>query len=598
MSCLDYGCSPNSLGSSHIFMLLINALYTSECVFKNDDKYPQSYHPIDGDEFDYIIVGAGSAGSTLAARLAETPSHTILLIEAGKLPSPGSEIPGLFFGVQETEEDWQYKTRGNGKSCGAYEHGCRWPRGKMVGGSSGMNAMLYVRGNKRDYDDWKSYGNQGWGYEDVLKYFIKSENTTAPEYMNDTNHGTEGYLTTSLYSTTRKVRNTIIESAKELGHQFNRDEQPLGYYESLVTIKNGKRCSSAKAYLANKNYKNLFLATGVEVEKVNFNSRLEATGVFLNTFLELKVRKEVILSAGSVNTPIILANSEIGPEEELGNVLSNVPVGKNLQDHPFVGVFVQLNDSVADRFNEMHEIHTYFTNLTGILSNVDVANIIGFINTKNNSEYPNIQMMHLFFPKYDSIGLPLILEKIGFNDDSREDILRVNEFRNLLFFIPTLLQPKSRGKITFKPFGIHPNYLSHPDDAEVFMEAIRYIKKLMKTKAMRKAGAEILKYNMPNCNQRMTKGYWNCYISNVVNTLYHPVGTCAMGPSNSPDSVVDYKLKVKGVNRLRIVDASIMPKIVSGNTNAPCIMIAEKAADLIKEDAKVIDECKLDDCTV
>ncbi|XP_017775867.1 PREDICTED: glucose dehydrogenase [FAD, quinone]-like [Nicrophorus vespilloides] len=595
MNCAQNPC-PNALEgtASNLFLNLINTLMATQCALNPRASYPDDIGSklINGSEFDFIIVGAGSAGSAVANRLSENPKWRILVLEAGKYPSASSEVPALFLYMKHTAEDWQYQTV-NKYACLGLAKGCIWSRGKVLGGSSTINGCMYVRGNPLAYNNWNDLGNKGWGWDEVLPYFKKSENTTRESYRTSPLHGTSGYLTTSYVKSNSYVKNMYMEGAKQVGMLISDDEPSLGYYEVLATIRDGKRCSASKAYLASAaNRNNLFLATEAEVGQVIFD-KTTAKGVLVkinSKLINVYAKKEVILSAGTIKSPTILQNSNIGLREDLGRKpLVNLHVGRNLLDHLAIfTLFITLNDTASEA-DEPDRIFDYFTANKGSLSNIGGSNFVGFINTKNkNAKIANVQIFNTFYPK-NSPDIHRELEIIGLDTISTKSILEASTKSILWQVAPAILNPKSVGTLLTKSLFdapiIKPNYLQDGRDIRTLLEAVKFIKSLIQTKAFQRAGAKLFIMKSPYCLQdASTDSYWRCHIKHYATTAYNPVGTCKMGPKNIATSVVDSTLKVHGLNRIRVIDASIMPTIIPGNTNAPAMMIGEKGSAFIKED--------------
>lgn len=483
-----------------------------------------------------------------------------------------------------------------------------WPRGKMLGGSGGINAMLYVRGNRRDYDQWNDLGNPSWGFDDVLPYFKKSEGNRMEHIVSmhkGKYHGTKGPLTVDNYRSIETLKSIVYEAAFELGYieilDINADEH-IGFSTAQGTIENGRRCSPAKAFLNSaKDRPNLKIIKHAHVTEIIIENN-QAKGVrFQIGDKKLKAfsKKEVILSAGAINTPQILMLSGIGPKNHLKEmkipVKKDLPVGKNLQDHavaPITFTFHK-NKSTPQSFSDLAEsMYQYLRHKVGKFTALGTVDLLGFVNVNDRtSGFPDIQY-HFFGQEMQAIGFVDGLADLGLNDDMIHQLVEANQNAKLLMSYITLLNPKSRGSITLRsndPFDhpiINANYLDVKEDAETMVKGLKNLKRLLKTKNFKMHGAEELRMKIETCDQIQydTDDFWECYIRHLVTTIYHPVGTAKMGPDSDPEAVVDSKLKVKGIKGLRVIDASIMPFIVSGNTNAPTIMIGEKGADFIKED--------------
>ena len=583
-------------------------------------KYP--YRPVVESEYDFIVVGAGSSGCVIANRLSEIENATVLLVEAGGPDSNGDiHIPLAYFKLQMTDVDWQYKTTPQKQACLAMDsHECAWPRGKVLGGTSSINAMVYTRGNKVDYDRWeKIYGAEGWSWENVFPYFIKSEDYQATG-GDEGYHGVGGPLTVTKASFITGGSKAFLQAAKELGFtelDYNGKEQ-LGFSVAQQTVKNGERLSTARAFLHPvRDRPNLFVWTGKSVRSLKIN-RDRVEGVFVVDTDKYKTgdahlisaRKEVILSAGAIDSPKILLLSGIGRASHLKEagipLVKNLPVGQNLQDHIMVpkGYHTDLPPSSSLSFTKTN-VETFqnvaqsFLYSSGPLSTSPLE-AHGFVQSGLQDDGDERPDLHLLLTA--SKGEIKFVKLYNIRDDI---VQKSPLFRRMIdlgkpvigvAFVPGLLHPKSVGEVRLNTTGsplnpviIDPNYLSHPDDLEVLLKGIRLSQRLANSSAFDvfREGElftddEIVTDRCPY--EFDSDEFWRCHMRQMTLTIYHPVGTCKMGRTSDPTTVVNSRLKVKGLKNLRVADASIMPEIVSGNTNAPCIMIGEKAADMIKED--------------
>ncbi|XP_054709538.1 glucose dehydrogenase [FAD, quinone]-like [Uloborus diversus] len=558
-------------------------------------------------EYDYIIVGGGSAGAVIANRLSEDPNIKVLLLEAGGIPKLKSEVPILAAQLQMTRNDWKYKTVPQKYSCfGLINRELPIPRGKVLGGSSVLNYMLYIRGNRRDYNKWADNGAYGWSWDQVFPYFLKSEDNRDPDKVINGYHGTNGYLTVSTPPFSTPLGYAFEKAAKYLGYpkvDLNGPRQ-TGASIPQGTIRRGARCSTAKAFLSSaSSRKNLDILLKAFVTKIIIDKYRIARGVLfdrLGRSYKVTARREVIVSAGTINSAQLLMLSGIGPRKQLSRygipVVADLPVGENLQDHVgSAGIHFVMDAPVSllpNRILNVRNFLDFITSGKGPMSILGGCEGIAFVNTPhaNKSEdWPDIEI-HFISSSPSSDEGQSIRKVMGLNDQVFNAVYVPYIGRDSFTMYPVLLRPKSRGRITlqssspYMPPKIDPSYFNRPEDIKVLVEGMKLCIKLGLKPPFLKMGARLFGTTFPGCETYAlwSEPYLECVARTYTITIYHPVGTCKMGSPWDPTAVVDPHLRVKGIGSLRVVDASVMPTIVSGNTNAPVIMIAEKASDLIK----------------
>lgn len=525
---------------------------------------------------DYIIVGGGSSGCALAGRLSENPTHEVLLLEAGGngdsllINTPAAVVAM----VPHKVNNWAFETvpQPNLNGRKGYQ-----PRGKTLGGSSAINAMAYIRGHKIDYDQWAELGNSGWSFNDVLPYFKRSENN---QRITDEWHGNDGPVVVSDLQTDNPFQQHYLQAAQQVGYPLTKDfngenQEGIGIYQ--VTQKNGERWSSFHAYIKPHLGKrsNLHVETKAVSTRILFEGK-RATGIEYIQNGQRKTalaRKEVILSAGAFQSPQLLMLSGIGDANELKQhgieLVHHLPgVGKNLQDHPdFIFGYKSSNAnllgiSLKGSVHLLRQMLRYRQSRRGLMSS-NFAEGGGFLKTSPDLPAPDIQLHFV----------------IALVDNHARTLHSGHGFSCHV----CLLRPQSRGRVSLKDSNplsapvIDPQFLSHPDDMEGLVAGYKMTEKLMKAPAL----AQFITSD-PFTENVTSDEEIRQVLRARTDTVYHPVGTCKMGVDDM--AVVDPQLKVYGIEGLRVVDASIMPTIIGGNTNAPAIMIAEKAADLINHD--------------
>ncbi len=526
-------------------------------------------------QYDYIIIGAGSAGCLLANRLSAEPSRKVLLLEAGKRDRhPNIHVPLSFSKLFRTAYDWGDDT------APQQQMGSRpmfQPRGKVLGGSSSINAMIYIRGHRLDYDGWAEAGNPGWSYEEVLPYFRRFERNLLKK---DDYHGNDGELVVSDLREKHPLSETLLKAAAQAGLPLNEDfngaqQEGFGFYQ--VTQDRGRRCSAATAFLHPlRKRTNLQVLTEATVHRLKMKGRT-VTGVVYERHgqtHEARAGAEVILSAGAFNSPQILLLSGIGPKKELQKHGLQVHhhlsgVGKNLQDHLLGGItqYCTRNftfDTVERWPHILGHLWRYLTRRRGPLTS-NVAECGGFLRTRPELEAPDLQF---------HFG-PAFYLRHGY--DNPQGVAGYS-------LGPTLICPESQGEITLASKDprerprIDPRYFTAERDLQTMIEGYRITRRLLDQPAFKpfRKGDHLPERELQTDDEIAD------YMRRRCETLYHPVGTCKMGKDGQ--AVVDHRLRVHGLQGLRVIDASVMPTITRGNTNAPTMMIAEKGAEMVLQD--------------
>ncbi|KAF5272042.1 hypothetical protein FQR65_LT05023 [Abscondita terminalis] len=542
-------------------------------------------------QFDYVVVGGGTAGAVLASRLSENTNMRVLLLEAGDSPPRVSEVPLLTTYLQLTKYNWNYVLeKQENFGLGMVDGRIHWPRGKGLGGSSVINSMVYTRGNKHDYDRWAAMGNPGWSYQDVLPYFYERV-LKHRRRLSD------------------KAGRVFIQAAMEFGYPYvdYNGENQLGVSTAQLTLRNGRRCSTEKAFLRPaRRRNNLVVLKNSFVTRVLIDETTKtAYGVEYTRnkkSFSVRARKEVILSAGVLGSPKILMLSGIGPRYHLKEMniplIQDLPVGKKIYDHPmYLGLIFSASEELTSSTKQVTV--DAFLNFTtaggGILTSPEGIEALLF--TKTNAanyegNYPDIEFMFVGSNFHTNPNLAFNYA-LNLNDDTGVSVWgNLTDYTMTIFIL--LLHPKSYGYLKLRSVDpleklkIHANYFtdSENQDMRTMMAAIREAQKITKASQFQKYEIKQIKNVVSGCEHLIydSDDYWDCAVRHVTNTVHHQTTTCKMGPSHDPEAVVDDKLRVHGIKNLRVVDTSVIPIPLSGHTNAPTIMLAEKASDIILQD--------------
>nr|XP_022909263.1 glucose dehydrogenase [FAD, quinone]-like [Onthophagus taurus] len=561
------------------------------------------------EEYDFIIVGAGSAGSALVNRLSEIKKWKILLLEAGGEPGLTTDVPLLAALALFSDQNWGYNTeKGENFALGLRNQQVHWPRGKGLGGSSLLNYMCFSRGAPQDYDNWASLGNPGWSYEDVLPHLKNLENCKIKHQDYDY-RGHNGELHVEDSYGRSKAADIFIEAAKSLGYKyldFNGKEHVGVSYMQSTTI-NGLRCSGERCFLRKcKERNNLTIRINSHVTKVLIGKAGRAEGIeFVKNDKKYKAyaRKEIILSSGSINSAQTLMLSGIGPKKQLENlnikVIHDLPVGQKIYDHQSffgLGFYSEspLNLDAKVMFDDKNYVNLY-KNGESPLHNLGGIEAVVFANTEL-AETKNLSDIEIIYwsthvGSYEDFGLG---RSLGLSEKIYDKIFRPYRDQHIFSTLILLLHPESYGRMELKssnPFEhpkLYAGYFSDPNnkDIKVLTAGIRETLKIFSAEPFQKHGVKPIEIPIPGCEQFKfgSDEYWECAIRHLSTTTYHQTTTCKMGPKNDPEAVVDHRLRVYGVDGLRVADASVIPVQITGHTNVPAYVVGEKAASILIEE--------------
>ncbi|XP_052759287.1 ecdysone oxidase-like isoform X2 [Galleria mellonella] len=587
-------CPTNSSSVRAVVAAALQFFAASQCLIS--EPWPQQATIDNETSFDFIIVGGGTAGSVLAARLAEV-DFSVLLLEAGGNPPQESIIPGFRDVLKGSPYDWNFTTMNDSYSSQALKDGSqRQPRGKVLGGTGSINDMVYARGFPADYDEWASQVGVDWSWSSVLEYFKKTERMTDENIANDPElmkyHGLSGEIEVTGTKKSTKDTDMFLQAFQELGYNISKDmtyPKTFGVGRFSHTIRHGRRDSSLTALL-NKSSKtsNLFVLKEALVTKLLIQNRIVyGVKALLNgQEFNFYASREVILSAGTFNTPKLLLLSGIGPQSHLNSIgidiVKILPVGDNLHDHVMVLTYLAAENGTcyADLPDLYMNIIKYLYNQTGIFS---FSNSMGvYISVNKDAKVPDFAIYPTCMPVgsnfYDGC-----INILGFNSDICATLDAKNREYELLTLAVVLLKPKSRGTVRLNstnPFDkplIYSGTFNDSDDLINYPNVMKIAYSIANTSYFREKNAHVVDIKIEQCANLSVNEELACKAKAMAMSAWHAVGTAAMG------SVVDSRLRVYGIRGLRIVDASVMPKVIRGNTNAPVVMIAEKAAQFIKQ---------------
>ncbi|XP_065366105.1 glucose dehydrogenase [FAD, quinone] [Calliphora vicina] len=568
--------------------------------------------PQQNAEYDFVIVGGGPAGCVLANRLSENPNWQVYLIEAGGLESIVHQVPALAAFLQGTHSNWGYKSVPQKAACrGMHNNECSLPRGKVLGGTSSINFMIYNRGNKRDFDRWAEFGNEGWSYQDVLPYFLKSENAQLQGLEYSPYHNHSGPLNVEDVKYRTKYVHAYVKAAQEAGHaktDYNGESQ-LGVSYVQANTLNGRRHSAFKAYIEpiREKRKNLHIVTLARVTKVLINpqtKRAYAVRVlYRNTLYTIRARKEIILSAGAFNSPQILMLSGIGPSDNLQAIgvpiVKELPVGKLMYDHMcHFGPTFTTNTTGETIFTSGLTANVIKSYTTGdpstMLSSIGGVEALTFAKVPSSLEpndMPDVEFINVAGSLASDDGTALT-SGANFRPEIYSQVYKPLKDAQQDHFTFLIMQfhPKSIGRLWLQNRNplewprINPKYFHNSEDVEFLLEGIKEVIRITQMPSMLRVGTRLHTIPIPGCEGHRfgSDDYWRCSIRVMSYTLHHQVATCRMGPSNDITTVVNAKLQVHGIEGLRVADTSIIPFPPTCHTNAASFMIGEKAADMIR----------------
>nr|UYG55625.1 glucose dehydrogenase 2 [Geocoris pallidipennis] len=621
-------CPGHTTGKAAVvFRHLLNTIMLSQCALASPCTYPDDFGPYldeqcccDGQkvQFDFIIVGGGTAGSVIASRLSEIGQWSVLLLEAGANPPMSTEVPKFHMSQLTSCLDWTFHTeKDSGLYRGMYDRSALWSAGKVLGGSSAIGRMMYNRGQAIDYDLWEKNGACGWGYLALSPYFKRAEDMRDRAIMSCPTlaqyHGVGGYMGLDSFN----ARDILIPALKSAFEEMKLDDIkdgaspiPVGYLSTQATVKDGERMSVAKSYLSPvRDRPNLFVAKNCYVTRVIFDCK-RAVGVEFkyrdcDKLKMIKCKKEVILTAGAINSAKILMHSGIGVAKHLCEfgipVISDLRVGCNLQDHvSFGGVVMKLNRTrqVPSDLEDLDATYEYLSRRTGRLATIRESEVVAFYGSTDD-DVRDLQFYSLVFSKQDYSTFNMWAGSMKLCKQIRDLYTKIISEHDILIMMPILLKPYSRGMVKlrscnpFDPPCIQTGHLKEWRDVNKLMIGVKFVTTIAETVALRRHESELLRLNIPACGDAQfdTENYWACLMAHLATTFNDYAGTARMGGPTDCRAVVDLSLRVYGVQGLRVADASVIPTIPGANLMATTIAIAEKAADIIVRDWLTESKC-------
>ncbi|KAF7993306.1 hypothetical protein HCN44_006366 [Aphidius gifuensis] len=582
------------------FMLMLQTTMMASCEISDSCRRAETNDIDENEKFDFIIVGAGVAGPVIARRLADRePWWKVLLIEAGPSEPTMTSFPGFAFNAVNSSLDWNYKTeptQPHPTACLETNGICTWPRGKMISGTGGLYGMMYVRGHPEIYNRWSQNGNTGWSYDEIEHYFDRAENTEYPGMTSESNFSRtngDGLLKINYFNYRPPFTKYLLNAAAELGYKTSglKGNKQTGFMIAPMITEGGQRGTTSRFYLRpiahKKHLKILKNAYVTKLIKCQWDDSVIGVELIDNKGIKkiIKADKEVILTAGAIGSARILLSSGIGPKndlEKLGiTVWKNLPVGKNLHNHVSVGIKMSINDSYYETITKK-SVKEYIADRSGPLASTGLTQVTAFL--ESNYTTPGVPDIQVFFDGFSST-----CPKLGLEKECHNGQVGICPMRREIVARPTTVIVKSKGLLKLRsnnplePPLIYPNYFTDEQDLKVLLEGIKKVIQLTKTASMKAWDLRLETPTVPQCSNHYfgSDAYWHCLIRVQTGPENHQSGTCKMGPEFESDSVVDPKLRVIGVSKLRVADASIFPSVPNSNPTAAIVMVAEKASDMI-----------------